>query len=521
MPDRVLAGRYRLRERLGSGGMGTVWSAVDETLRRDVAVKEIVFPEGLTSEERRVATERARREARAAALVDHPGVITVHDVVVEDGRPWIVMELLNGPSLEQVVRRNGPRAPAAVAHIGLQVLDALCAAHAKGIVHRDVKPGNVLFAQDGHAVLGDFGIASIEADPALTRTGAFVGSPGYAAPERLREQPGGPESDLWSLGATLYMAVEGRSPFERDSPMAVMGAVLTEQPMPPRQAGSLSPLLWYLLQKEPSARPGVDVIRQVLQNVAAGRPSGLPDPMPAPAPPAKAARRQGALVPVLVSVATVTAIVIAIVFVAVFAFSGDDRTTSASTPTATPTTPSSAPPQTPSPSPTSGAAAIDMCSLLTSQQLRTLLAGRTPQPERQDGKTCGWPGKKRGVSLTNVTLGTGGPPPETSAEAHNKFVSWRNSKSSASDGVYWGWPEIGVRHVRGSRTPARTVSGIGDEAFAYTTTGLTEPMDNANVVVRVKHVVVEVEHIYERGTATPDDAAQAARWIAKTLSSKT
>jgi serine/threonine protein kinase len=520
MPDRVLAGRYRLRERLGSGGMGTVWSALDETLRRDVAVKEIVFPEGLTSEERRVATGRAQREARAAALVDHPGVITVHDVVVEDGRPWIVMELLAGPSLEQVVRRDGPRAPAAVAHIGLQVLDALCAAHAKGIVHRDVKPSNVLFAQDGHAVLTDFGIASIEADPALTRTGAFVGSPGYAAPERLREQPGGPESDLWSLGATLYMAVEGRSPFERDSPMAVMGAVLTEQPAPPRQAGSLSPLLWYLLQKEPSARPGVDVVRQVLQNVAAGRPSGLRDPVPAPAPPPPA-RRHGALVPVLASGAMVTAIVIAIVFVAVFASSGDDGTTSASTPTARTTTPSSPPAQTPSASPTSGVAAVDVCSLLTAEQIGRLLAGGKPQQERDADKSCGWAGKKRGVSLTNITARSGGPPSETSAEAHNEFVSFRNARSRASDSVYWGWPEIGVKHVRGTRTAARTVSGVGEEAFAYTTTGMTQPMDKSYVVVRVKHVVIEVEHIYERGTATPDDAVQAARWIARTLSSKT
>ncbi|MFC5744040.1 serine/threonine-protein kinase [Actinomadura rugatobispora] len=509
MPDRVLAGRYRLRERLGSGGMGTVWSAVDETLRRDVAVKEIVFPDGLTSEERRVATGRAQREARAAALVDHPGVITVHDVVVEDDRPWIVMELLSGPSLEQTVRRDGPRPPAAVAHIGLQLLDALCAAHAKGIVHRDVKPANVLFARDGHVVLTDFGIASIEADPALTRTGAFVGSPGYAAPERLREQPAGPESDFWSLGATLYMAVEGRSPFERDSPMAVLGAVLREQPAPPRQAGSLSPLLWHLLQKDPSARPGVDVIRQVLHNVAAGRPSGLPDPMPPPPP-----RRPGALVPVLAGAAMLTVIVLAVVFVAVFAFSGDDQTTAA-TPTAAPTSP---PATTPSASPTSG---LDPCSLLTAEQVRRLLADRKSQQEKDSDKSCGWAAKKRGVSLTNLTLGTGGPPPETSVEAHNKFVSWRNARSKASDSVYWGWPEIDVKHVRGSQSAARTVSGIGDEAFAYTTTGLTQPMDKAFVVVRVKHVVIEVEHIYERGTATTDDAAQAARWVAQSLASKT
>src|SRR5690606_42084595 len=157
------------------------------------------------------ATGRAQRDARAAALIDHPGVITVHDVVIEDERPWIVMELVDGPSLAEVIRRDGPLAPAAAAGIGLKVLDALEAAHAKGIVHRDVKPGNVLLAGDGRVVLTDFGIASIDADPSLTRTGTFVGTPGYVAPERLRELPGGPESHLWSLGATLHAAVEGRA----------------------------------------------------------------------------------------------------------------------------------------------------------------------------------------------------------------------------------------------------------------------------------------------------------------------
>ncbi|WP_241682832.1 serine/threonine-protein kinase [Actinomadura sp. J1-007] len=208
MTERVVGGRYRLVERIGRGGMGTVWTAVDETLRRDVAVKEVLLPEGLSAEERRVAGERARREARAAALIDHPGVVTVHDVVVEDGRPWIVMELIEGRSLGALIRENGPSHPKWVATVGLRLLDALEAAHARGVLHRDVKPGNVLLA-DGLVYLTDFGIASIEADTSLTRTGALVGSPGYMAPERLREEPAGPGSDLWSLGATLYTAAEG------------------------------------------------------------------------------------------------------------------------------------------------------------------------------------------------------------------------------------------------------------------------------------------------------------------------
>ena len=514
MPERLLAGRYRLREPIGRGGMGTVWAAVDETLRRDVAVKEIVFPEGMTSEERRVATERARREARAAALVDHPGVVTVHDVVVEDDRPWIVMELLGGPSLEQVVRRDGPRPPAVAAHIGLHLLDALCAAHAAGVVHRDVKPSNVVFAQDGRVVLTDFGIADVEADPALTRTGSFVGSPGFTAPERLREQPGGPESDFWSLGATLYMAVEGRAPFERDNPVAVMGAVLTEEPVPPRQAGSLAPLLWYLLQKEPSARPGPDLIRQVLQNVAAGRPSGLPDPVP---PSQAKPGRRGPLVPVLTGVAVAMVFVIVVGIVA-FVASGEDETRAASAPTTPAPTTSAA--QAPAATPTATVAAIDPCGLLSDQQIRKLLPGGKPEVEKDGDKSCGWGTNMRGVVLTNLTLRTGGTPAETPAEAHNVYVSMRNSGSKASSDVYWGWPEIGVRVVHARREAARPLSGLGEEAFVGTTVGITKPMDKSAVVFRVKHVVFEVEYVYARGTATPDDTVQAARAVARALAAK-
>ncbi|TDB92056.1 serine/threonine-protein kinase [Actinomadura sp. 7K534] len=512
MSERVLAGRYRLRERLGSGGMGTVWSAADETLRRTVAVKEIVFPDVLTAEERRVATARAQREARAAALVDHPGVITVHDVVIEDERPWIVMELVSGASLGEVLRRDGPRTPQAAAQIGLQVLDALDAAHEKGVVHRDVKPGNVLLAEDGRVVLTDFGIASIEADPGLTRTGTFVGSPGYIAPERLREQPGGPESDLWSLGATLYAAVEGRPPFERESSMATLGAVLTEEPAPPQRAGSLSPLLWYLLQKEPSARPKTEDVRRVLRNVSAGMPSGLPGaaPMPPPAPTKKDPRR--IWIPIAAGVALAATGALFIVALAVNASDGGDepRPTQGAAGSAAPQAASSSPQATPSATPS--APALDLCGLLTRRQVSHLLRQGKPLVEDEDD-SCGWAAAKRGVVITDLGRSAGDPPSRSPAEAHNKFVS---TKNASRGGVhYWGWPEIDVNHVKARGSGASNLSGVGDEAFSYTSTGLSKPMDISGVVLRVKNSVLRVEHMYERGTASPGEVRQAARQIAR------
>lgn len=524
MSDQVLAGRYRLEGRLGGGGMGTVWRAVDETLRRTVAVKEIVFPDVLTAEERRVATGRAQREARAAALIDHPGVITVHDVVIEDERPWIVMELVDGPSLAEVIRRDGPLAPAAAAGIGLKVLDALEAAHAKGIVHRDVKPGNVLLAGDGRVVLTDFGIASIDADPSLTRTGTFVGTPGYVAPERLRERPGGPESDLWSLGATLYAAVEGRAPFDRDTPMAVLGAVLTEEPAPPQRAGSLGPLLWYLLRKEPSTRPGAEEVRRVLRNVAAGLPSGLPSATPSATPsgppfgppgavttPAPPGRRPSRIwIPVAASAAVV---MVGALLAGIILMNGPDGEAEVS---ASARADASSPPASPeaTPTPTPSEARLDLCGLVGHRQLKRLLPRGNPSVEK-DQKSCGWTVSKRGFEITDLNRRTSDPPPASPAEAHNKFVGTRNATTPGTH--VWGWPTIDVDHVKARKSGALPVSGIGDEAFAYTSTGLTKPMDISGVVFRVENTLIEVEHVYERGTASPGDARDAARLIARAV----
>ncbi|GAA3451973.1 hypothetical protein GCM10018962_38060 [Dactylosporangium matsuzakiense] len=250
----VVANRYRLLEPLGVGGMGRVWRARDETLHRDVAVKQIILPPELLDTARDVAMERTLREARAAARLSHPNVVRVYDVLAAEGQPWLVMEYVRSRSLDQVIREDGPLPPRRVAEIGLAVLDALRAAQKVGVDHRDIKPGNVLLAEDGRVVLTDFGIARVEGEGHVTRTGLVLGSPEFIAPERAREGIAGPASDLWSLGATLYTAVEGRSPFGRGSAMETLSALASEEADPPQRAGALAPVLRALLRKDPRAR---------------------------------------------------------------------------------------------------------------------------------------------------------------------------------------------------------------------------------------------------------------------------
>jgi serine/threonine protein kinase len=206
---RLLAGRYRLGHLVGHGGMAWVWSARDEVLNRDVAVKQVLLPADLTAEQREEIRERTMREARAAARLTHPNLVTVYDVVEDDANPWIVMELLPPRTLADVLATEGPVTPQVAAGIGADLADALRAAHAAGVLHRDVKPANVMLTE-GRAVLTDFGIALVEEDPTLTVTGVLIGSPGYMSPERARGERPTPASDLWSLGATLYAAVEGQ-----------------------------------------------------------------------------------------------------------------------------------------------------------------------------------------------------------------------------------------------------------------------------------------------------------------------
>ncbi|MEV4258767.1 serine/threonine-protein kinase, partial [Spirillospora sp. NPDC049652] len=257
---------------LGRGGMGTVWRATDQTLDREVAIKEIRLHPSLTDEERDTAHARMMREARASARLGHPGVVTVHDVVVHDDRPWLVMELVRSRSLQDVVDQEGPQPPQRVAAIGRQLASALRAAHAVGILHRDVKPANVLVTEDGRAVLTDFGIAQLSGDATLTRTGMVMGSPAYMAPERVRAEAVGPASDVWALGATLYTAVEGRAPHHRSDAMAVLAAIMTLDAPPPQRAGALTPVLTAMLDRDPARRPNIDQAEQELARVASGAP---------------------------------------------------------------------------------------------------------------------------------------------------------------------------------------------------------------------------------------------------------
>jgi len=274
--QRLLAGRYELGARLGRGGMGTVWRARDTMLDRDVAVKELSVRH-LAEEDLRIVKSRMQQEARAAARIKHPGVITIHDVLEQDGRPWIVMELVDGRSLAELVDQEGPLAPRDAAGIGVKVLDALTAGHRAGVLHRDVKPANVLLERGtGRVVLTDFGIATFEGDSALTRTGDLIGSPDYLPPERVHGGRPGPESDLWALGATLWAAVEGRSPFRRDSPVSTLAAVLSEPLPEPERAGVLAPVLRALLAKEPPQRPPAAQARAMLESIAAGHTMDIP-----------------------------------------------------------------------------------------------------------------------------------------------------------------------------------------------------------------------------------------------------
>jgi serine/threonine protein kinase len=288
--ERLLAGRYRLLAVIGRGGMGAVWRARDELLNRDVAVKEIVWPAQLDAEERETARRRAVREAQLAARVRHPNVVGVYDIVEEGDRPSIVMELVPFRSLRDAVAEDGPMTPAEAARVGLSVLAALRAVHEAGVVHRDVKPANILLGPDGRVVLADFGIAKAADSPALTISGVLLGSPSYLAPERARGGRAGAAADMWALGASLFAAVEGHPPFERDGVLASLNAVVADELEPSPHAGPLWPVIEGLLLKDPAGRLDAAGAEQMLHGIAA--PDALPptepdhaqEPDPAPQP---------------------------------------------------------------------------------------------------------------------------------------------------------------------------------------------------------------------------------------------
>jgi eukaryotic-like serine/threonine-protein kinase len=281
---RLVAGRYRLTAVIGSGGMGVVWRGHDELLNRDVAVKEVIWPPHLTEQEQQLACRRATREAQMAARLSHRNVVRIYDIVEEDGHPCIVMEFLPYRSLRDLLKEEGPLPPERAAQIGLGVLAALSAAHAEGILHRDVKPANILVGQDGRVVLTDFGIARAADSPTLTTDGTLLGSPSYIAPERARDghAGAGTPGDLWGLGASLYTAVEGHPPFERGSALATLTAVVADEPDQALHAGPLEPVISGLLRKDPGQRLGAAEAERLLRQVA----ERDPRPMAASAAPA-------------------------------------------------------------------------------------------------------------------------------------------------------------------------------------------------------------------------------------------
>ena len=275
----VLATRYRLVSEIGQGANGTVWKGHDELLDRAVAIKELRLPDNLSEDDRVVFYRRTLREARAPAQLRTHSIVEVYDVVNEHGRPWIVMEMIEAPSLEQLIEKSGPLPPDRVAHIGRALLDALNTAHKAGIVHRDLKPSNVLLDGD-RVVLTDFGLAFSSDSPSLTKTGHFMGSPAYVAPEVAAGAKATPQSDLWSLGATLYAAVEGQPPFERENVIATLSALANEPTPAPQNAGALTSVITGLLEKNPTRRLSHARAVDRLERALAGPRSGRRAPTP-------------------------------------------------------------------------------------------------------------------------------------------------------------------------------------------------------------------------------------------------
>ncbi|GLW94829.1 serine/threonine-protein kinase [Actinokineospora globicatena] len=269
----LVAGRYRLGARIGSGAMGVVWQARDERLHRTVAVKQLLSQPGLSSDQAEEARQRAMREGRIAARLAHPNAITVYDVAEHDNEPWLIMEYLPSKSLAAALTEREVLPPVEAARIGTQIAAALVAAHAAGIVHRDVKPANVLLGDDGTVKITDFGISRATGDITVTATGMLAGTPAYLAPEVAKGEAPTPAADVFSLGSTLYTAVEGHSPFGlSENTLALLYAVAAGKVTPPRQAGPLTALLMQLLRADPTERPTMTAAKEALAAVASGKP---------------------------------------------------------------------------------------------------------------------------------------------------------------------------------------------------------------------------------------------------------
>lgn len=376
--DALVADRYRLIERVASGGMGSVWLAWDETLHRQVALKQLHPQPGLSPDELAVVRSRAEREARLTARLHHPNAVPVYDIVDDHGLPCLVMQYLPSKNLHTVIAERGTLGVAEVARIGSEVASALSAAHRVGIVHRDVKPGNVLIEPDGTAKLTDFGISHALGDSALTSTGILTGTPAFLAPEVARGAVSGPSSDVFSLGATLYAALEGQPPFGDDAnPMAMLHAVASGAIIAPRRSGALTPVLQRMLAADPAARPGMDEVAQLLASASGA--AGAQTEYLTPPTVAMSAQSPTVMLPSttrtpkpdrrrLAVVAAVTAVVVALAVVLVTQTSGGSGPTTAATtpPGRSGSSPASSPTAATSPPVAAGPTATQLVQAVTS-----------------------------------------------------------------------------------------------------------------------------------------------------------
>jgi serine/threonine protein kinase len=469
--------------------MGTVWHAVDELLRQQVAIKEVLLPPELDDAHRMELRERTLREARAAArLRSHPSIVTVHDVVLDGGQPWIIMELVRGRSLDKIVRSEGPLPPQRVAAIGLAVLDALAAAHSMGILHRDVKPGNVLINDEGRVLLTDFGIATVAGDASLTQTGLLTGSPGYMAPERLRGEGDGASADLWSLGATLYTAVEGTPPFRRDNQAAVMAAVLMHEPQPMRLAGPLAPVLAAILEKDPARRCPPDQAAAHFHAIAAGGLHTGPT-----LPPRRAAERPATAGRTPVIIGAVLAVTLLAATGLVLWRTGTIPSFGATPATTSPPSTGRASAKASPPTKTRSTGLLggnpEACTLLTNAQARSLLGGPVKQ-QFQTKDACLWNGPNAAFLEIQKTRF------QTLAIARSAYDQTRSNMKDEP------------RRYPG--TTLRAGPAVGDAAFSWTRRAdPTSPNYQTTVLFRTANVMVSLYHSGRRpGFGTADHMAQ-------------
>jgi eukaryotic-like serine/threonine-protein kinase len=488
---RMLAGRYRLRAVIGRGGMGAVWRARDELLSRDVAVKEIVWPVQLDPAERETARRRAVREAQLAARLSHPNVVGVYDILEEDGRPCIVMELVPFRSLRDAVAEDGPMSPAEAARVGLSVLAALRAVHGAGVVHRDVKPANILLGPEDRVVLADFGIAKAADSPALTASGVLLGSPSYLAPERARGGRADAAADLWALGASLYAAVEGRPPFERDSVIASLTAVVADEPEAAPRAGPLWPVIEGLLRKDPAARLDAAGAERMLRRIV---PDEAAPPVGA-APPAEVAEQSGrsgnsrARQVGRIPVSALTAVVAVAVIAAGIAMalarppghqSARPAAPAASRPVPSSATPSSAPPSSPSPpASASSAPASSGSSALPAGYYRF-----TNSTGFSIGVPRGWQISHDGHYVYIRDPANSGIfllIDQSDRPRPNPLADWRQQAANRQ-GSYPGYHLILLREVRYSQAEK-----AADWEFTYNRNGVNVRVLNRNILANAQH----------------------------------